>query len=57
MKALKTTLCVLFLFTTTLMAQTPFTVKSNVIIDFNISHDGKMMVYKQLSSDATSTVL
>lgn len=41
MKALKTTLCVLFLFTTTLMAQTPFTVKSNVIIDFNISHDGK----------------
>ena len=56
MKALKTTLCVLFLFTTTLMAQNPFTVKSNVIIDFNISHDGKMMVYKQLSSDATSTV-
>lgn len=56
MKTLKTTLCVLFLFTTTLMAQNPFTVKSNVIIDFNISHDGKMMVYKQLSSDATSTV-
>lgn len=56
MKALKTTLCVLFLFTTTLMAQNPFTVKSNVIIDFNISHDGKMMVYKQLSFDATSTV-
>ena len=46
----------LFLFTTTLKAQNPFTVKSNVIIDFNISHDGKMMVYKQLSSDATSTV-
>lgn len=43
-------------FSMTLMAQNPFKTEGDVIIDFNISPNGKKMVYKELTADGAMNI-
>ena len=43
-------------FSMTLMAQNPFRTEGDVIIDFNISPNGKKMVYKELTADGAMNI-
>lgn len=43
-------------FSMTLMAQNPFKTEGDVIIDFNISPNGKMMVYKERTADGAINI-
>ena len=43
-------------FSMTLMAQNPYRTEGDVIIDFNISPNGKMMVYKERTADGAINI-
>ena len=48
--------CMVMSFSMTLMAQNPFKTEGDVIIDFNISPNGKMMVYKERTADGAMNI-
>ena len=48
--------CMVMSFSMTLMAQNPFRTEGDVIIDFNISPNGKKMVYKELTADGAMNI-
>ena len=48
--------CMVMSFSMTLMAQNPFKTEGDVIIDFNISPNGKMMVYKERTADGAINI-
>lgn len=56
MKALNLIVCMLVSFSMTLMAQNPFRTNGDVIIDFNISPNGKMMVYKERTANGALNI-
>lgn len=56
MKTFNLILCMLVSFTMTLMAQNPFRTNGDVIIDFNISPNGKMMVYKERTANGALNI-
>lgn len=50
------TICMFMVFTMTLMAQNPFVAKTDVILDFNISPNGQMIIYREWTTDAISNL-
>ena len=48
--------CMVMSFSMTLMAENPFRTEGDVIIDFNISPNGKMMVYKERTADGAINI-
>ena len=51
MKTFYLIVCMVMSFSVTLMAQNPFKTQGEVIIDFNLSPNGKMMVYKERTAN------
>ena len=56
MKTFSLIVCMVMSFSMTLMAQNPFRTEGDVIIDFNISPNGKKMVYKELTADGAMNI-
>ena len=56
MKTFSLIVCMVMSFSMTLMAQNPFRTEGDVIIDFNISPNGKKMVYKERTADGAINI-
>lgn len=56
MKTFSLIVCMVMSFSMTLMAQNPFRTEGDVIIDFNISPNGKKMVYKERTADGAMNI-
>ena len=56
MKTFNLIICMLVSFSMTLMAQNPFRTNGDVIIDFNISPNGKLMVYKERTANGALNI-